>query len=186
MVTWTGDAVSSRSATFDTIPTKGGHRQAYTGIQKICKRILKDISRNLQSEVRPWKSDVRHKIREKYHSCGAKLTCATSKLTCAARISSVRQEFYHWNFSKCNMYVRIINVQTGTHSRSLAYFGMLTVRVLRAWVRRISYNGNSTATWNIPFEVITDSWELQLLSDGTVVDCNRQATIFDTWFQSVT
>ena len=70
----------------------------------------------LKSEVRPWDSDVRRKIGQKYHSCGAKMTCAASKLTCAILISSVREEFYHWNFSKCNMYVRIINVQTGTHS----------------------------------------------------------------------
>ena len=69
----------------------------------------------LKSEVRPWDSDVRRKIGQKYHSCGAKITCAASKLTCVVLISSVREEFYHWNFSKCNMYVRIINVQTGTH-----------------------------------------------------------------------
>ena len=72
----------------------------------------------LKSEVRPWDSDVRRKIGQKYHSCGAKITCAASKLTCAVLISSVREEFYHWNFSKCNMYVRIINVQTGTHTRT--------------------------------------------------------------------
>ena len=60
---------------------------------------------------------------QKYHSCGVKMTCAdasftgaASKLTCAALISSVRQHFYHWNSAKRNMYVRIINVQTGTHS----------------------------------------------------------------------
>ena len=60
---------------------------------------------------------------QKYHSCGVKVTCAdasftgaASKLTWVALISNVRQEFYHWNFSKCNTYVRIINVQTGTHN----------------------------------------------------------------------
>ena len=64
-----------------------------------------------------------HLRGQKYHSCGVKMTCAdtsftgaASKLTWAALISNVRQEFYHWNFSKCNTYVRIINVQTGTHS----------------------------------------------------------------------
>ena len=85
-----GDAVFCRSATFATILTKGGHRQAYTGIQKMWRGILKDVSKILKSEVRPWKSDVRRRIREKYHSCGAKLTCATSKLTCAAIIISMK------------------------------------------------------------------------------------------------
>ncbi len=45
----------------------------------------------------------------------AYFTDAASKLTRAALISSVRKEFYHLIFSKCNMYVRIINVQTGNH-----------------------------------------------------------------------
>ena len=74
----------------------------------------------LKSEVRPWDSDVRRKIGQKYHSCGAKITCTASKLTCVVLISSVREEFYHWNFSKRNMYVRIINVQTGTHRNTNA------------------------------------------------------------------
>ena len=69
-----------------------------------------------------------HLRGQKYQSCGAKMTCAdtsftgaASKLTCTALISSVRQEFYHWNFSKCNMYVRIINVQTGTHTSEIKW-----------------------------------------------------------------
>ena len=95
--------------------TAGTTRHIQT-FRRCVDEFLRISVKYVKSEVRSWDSDVRRKIGQKYHSCGAKVTCAASKVTCAAQISSVRQHFYHWNFSKCNMYMRIINVQTGTHT----------------------------------------------------------------------
>ncbi len=81
---------------------------------------------------------MRHEIMQKYQSCGAKMTCAdayftdaASKSTRAALISSVRKEFYHLIFSKCNMYVRIINVQTGNHSCVLIRLPQLSYAIFQ-------------------------------------------------------
>ena len=115
MVTWRGDAGECRSTVFATISMNGGHNQTYTEFRRCVDEFWRISVKYLKSEVRSWDSDVRRKIGQKYHSCGAKVTCAASKVTCAAQISSVRQHFYHWNSEKYNMYMRIINVQTGTH-----------------------------------------------------------------------
>ena len=116
MVTWRGDAGECRSTVFATISMNGGHNQTYTEFRRCVDEFWRISVKYLKSEVRSWDSDVRRKIGQKYHSCGAKVTCAASKVTCAAQISSVRQHFYHWNSEKYNMYMRIINVQTGTHN----------------------------------------------------------------------